>query len=78
MSEEGFSSEIIEALRALTKYKRESRTDAAKRAVVNPIARAVKIADVTDNMNLKRIPNPPKNDFNRMKEYEKVIKILQG
>jgi (p)ppGpp synthase/HD superfamily hydrolase len=76
LAEEGFSSEIIEALRALTKYECELRTDAAKRAVVNPIARAVKIADVTDNMNLKRIPNPKKEDFNRMKEYEDVMKIL--
>ena len=37
----GFSSDVIEAIQALTKKEGESRIEAAYRAVRNPIARAV-------------------------------------
>jgi guanosine-3',5'-bis(diphosphate) 3'-pyrophosphohydrolase len=73
---EGFPPEVIEAVRALTKLEGESRIEAAKRAVRNPIARAVKLADVTDNMDLGRIAEPGEKDFARLKEYEQVRRIL--
>ncbi len=47
---EGFSEEVLEAVKALTKVDGEARLEAAQRAAQNPIARAVKLADVTDNM----------------------------
>jgi len=78
LSEEGFPQEVIEAVRTLTKHKGESRIDAAKRAVQNSIARAVKLADVTDNMDLSRISAPTEKDFARMKEYEQVRLILMA
>ena len=74
---EGFSEEIIEAVRALTKHKGESRIDAAHRAADNAIARQVKLADVCDNMDLSRISNPSQKDFDRLEEYKKVRAILQ-
>jgi len=77
LEKEGFAPEIIEAVRALTKLHGESRMDAAKRTRLNKIARIVKIADVSDNMNLKRIPEPTKKDLARMKEYMAVLKILE-
>jgi hypothetical protein len=43
---------------------------------VNPIARNVKLADVTDNMDLSRIPNPTEADFARLEEYKRVKEIL--
>lgn len=73
---EGFSVEIVDALRCLTKLEGESRFDAAHRAVVNPIARAVKLADVTDNMDLSRIAHPTEKDYARLKQYEQVRTIL--
>ncbi len=73
---EGFSEAVIEAVRALTKYEGESREAAAQRAVANPIARNVKLADVSDNMDLSRIPHPTEADFSRLKEYERVKEIL--
>jgi len=76
LQKEGFPVEVIEAVRALTKHEGEARIDAAKRAVRNPIARVVKLADVTDNMDLGRIPQPTEKDFARLKEYEKVREIL--
>jgi len=54
----------------------ESRLEAAARAAQNSIARAVKLADVTDNMDLGRIADPEDRDFERLKEYVKVRKLL--
>ena len=73
---EGFTLEVIEALDALTKRPGESRVDAAKRARKHPIARAVKLADNAENMDLSRIPNPTAKDLARLEEYKKVRKIL--
>lgn len=74
---EGFPAQVVEAVRVLTKRPGESRLEAAGRAVRNRIARAVKLADVADNMNLKRIANPAKKDHARLKEYEQVMEVLQ-
>jgi GTP diphosphokinase / guanosine-3',5'-bis(diphosphate) 3'-diphosphatase len=73
---EGFSETVVDAVRALTKHDGESRIAAAHRAAANPIARAVKLADVTDNMDLSRIPAPTGKDYARLQEYEQVRAIL--
>lgn len=72
----GFSVAIISAVSALTKTDGESREEAARRAVQDPIARQVKLADVADNMDLSRIPNPTERDLARMEEYKRVREIL--
>ena len=46
------------------------------RTAQNPLACAVKIADVQDNMNLTRIPNPTARDLARLEEYRQVLEIL--
>jgi GTP diphosphokinase / guanosine-3',5'-bis(diphosphate) 3'-diphosphatase len=73
---EGFSEEIVEAVGVLTKLPDESRKDAAKRARQNPIARAVKLADYAENMDLTRIPSPTPKDLARLEEYKTVREIL--
>jgi (p)ppGpp synthase/HD superfamily hydrolase len=73
---EGFPAEVVDAVRALTKHAGEKRLDAAHRAAANPIARAVKLADVADNMDLGRIATPTEKDFARLKEYEAVRQVL--
>ena len=78
LSEEGFSAEIVSAVRALTKLKGESRVDAARRAVEHPIARQVKLADIKDNMDMSRIPDPTDKDFARLDEYKLVKEILEA
>ena len=81
LAEEGFHKDVIDAvdtIRALTKFDGESRIDAAHRAAQNPIARQVKLADVTDNMDMSRLPNPTGRDYARLGEYEQVRAILEG
>lgn len=73
---EGFDPKIVKAIDALTKKPGESRIQAASRAAIDPIARNVKLADVNDNMDLKRISDPKDKDFDRLKEYASVRKLL--
>lgn len=73
----GFSAEIIKSIQALTKQTGESRLEAAKRTVLNPLATQVKYVDVLDNMNLTRINNPTAHDFARLEEYKVVLEILK-
>ena len=72
LTQEGFPPEVIAAVQALTKTKGESRLQAAARAAANRIARAVKLADNAENMDLGRIANPTDKDLARVKDYEQV------
>lgn len=76
LSEAGFSAEIINAVRALTKLDGESRVEAARRAAKHPIARQVKLADVKDNLDISRIPHLTAKDHARLDEYKLVQEIL--
>lgn len=77
LQQEGFSQEIIAAVVALTKQEGMSREQAAIQARQNPIARLVKIADVSENMQIERIPNPTDKDYARLATYQQVMHILQ-
>lgn len=76
LAREGFSEEILQAIEALTKRPGETRLQAAVRAAQHPVARRVKLADVADNMDLSRIPNPTEQDYARLQEYEAVRLLL--
>jgi GTP diphosphokinase / guanosine-3',5'-bis(diphosphate) 3'-diphosphatase len=76
LAQAGFSAEILEAIDALTKRKGETRLEAAARAASNPIARIVKLADNTENMDLSRIEHPTEKDFVRIEEYKAVRELL--
>lgn len=73
---EGFPEEVLEAIHALTKAPGESRIEAARRAAAHPLARVVKLADVSDNMDLSRIAQPTEKDFARLREYAQVRALL--
>lgn len=73
---EGFPAEVLDAIRALTKTEGEARLAAARRAAENPVAKVVKLADVTDNMDLSRISQPTEEDYARLRVYEQVRALL--
>lgn len=77
LREYGFNELIIEALKSVTKLEGESKMDAARRAIMNPIGRVVKLADLKDNMDLGRIKNPTDKDFARNEKYKEVRDFLE-
>jgi (p)ppGpp synthase/HD superfamily hydrolase len=73
---EGFSENVIEALRLLTHTDGSPYPDYIERLSTNTLAKAVKKADLTDNMDLKRIPGPTEKDFARLQKYHRAWTIL--
>lgn len=73
---EGFGLEIIDALRLLTRKKEDDYMEYISRLKSNRTARAVKLADLTDNMDISRIKNPTEVDFQRLEKYRKAKKLL--
>ena len=79
LAEEGFSQEIISALRCVTKLsENENYDDFIDRVKKNPLAVAVKINDLTDNMDIRRLPYLSDKDVKRLKKYLKAYKRLTG
>lgn len=79
LAEEGFSQEIISALRCVTKLsENENYDDFIDRVKKNPLAVAVKINDLTDNMDIRRLPYLSDKDIKRLKKYLKAYKRLTG
>lgn len=72
----GFSGVIVDAIDRLTKRPGETRIDAAKRAMGNPLSLAVKLADVNDNLDVTRLPHFRERDFQRVQEYLIVREML--
>ncbi len=76
---EGFEPEIIAALRCVTKTsENENYDDFIERVKKNPLAVAVKINDLTDNMDIRRLPYLSDKDVKRLKKYLKAYKKLIG
>ncbi|MEG4144806.1 HD domain-containing protein [Microcoleus sp. Pol12B5] len=75
---EGFPEVIVSAIEAITKIEGEAYPAYLERVIANPIALAVKIADVTHNLDLRRIANPTEADFQRIAKYKKVLSQLRA
>ena len=79
LAQEGFSKEVIDALRCVTKLsENENYDDFIERVRKNPLAVAVKINDLTDNMDIRRLPYLSDKDVKRLKKYLKAYKRLIG
>ena len=74
---EGFSIEVIDALKSVTKNSDDEGYDSfIQRAIRNPIGRKVKIADLRDNLDVTRIPDIGEKDLQRISKYKKALKTL--
>ncbi|MGI6017602.1 MAG: GTP pyrophosphokinase [Marvinbryantia sp.] len=76
----GFPCEIVEAVKVLTYKKTDPGTyeEYIARVAENPMAREVKICDIRHNMDLSRIPNPGKRDFQRCEKYKRALAYLEN
>ena len=68
----GYPTEVLEALDCLTKRPAEEYEDFIQRIKPNPIARRVKLVDLEDNMDVRRLPTMNEEDFQRLKKYRKA------
>ena len=79
LAAEGFSAQVIEALRCVTKLSETEPYDKfIARIKHNPLAVAVKLNDLTDNMDIRRLPYLSDKDVKRLKKYLKAYKQLTG
>ena len=76
--QQGFPMDIIEVLRLLTKQPGdyENYEGYILRLQHDPLAREVKIADLTHNSDITRIPHPTAEDFQRLEKYKHALSIL--
>ena len=68
----------MDALDCVTRREDESWDSYIDRVSMNPIAIKVKLADLTHNMDLRRISNPCANDYARIDRYKKTYDFLNS
>jgi len=74
---EGFPAHIIDALRCVTKISEEEPYEEfILRVKSNPLAVAVKINDLTDNMDIRRLAEINDKDVQRLRKYLKAYREL--
>ena len=78
LEQEGFSAEVVKGLRAVTKVEGESYEDFVARAALDPVGKAVKLADLMENSDLSRIAEPSQKDLERVEKYGRAIAYLMA
>ena len=73
---QGFPAEVIDALKLLTHDKQVPYMEYVARIRENPVARAVKLADLQHNSDLSRLNTLTAKDLARVAKYAEAIQIL--
>jgi (p)ppGpp synthase/HD superfamily hydrolase len=73
---EGFEDAVVEAIDGLTRRDGEVYLDFCRRAAGNEIARAVKLADIDDNLDPARVAALPEGSHSLGERYRKARAIL--
>lgn len=71
---EGFSDEVLAALKCITKTKDEAYEAFIRRVATNPLATKVKIQDLKDNMDVSRLNGRP---HWKMDTYKTALEYLE-
>lgn len=77
IKELGFSKRVIEALELMTHDKSVPYMDYVEKIKDNPIAKAVKIADLKHNSDLSRLDVVDDKARKRVEKYAAAIKLLE-
>ena len=72
----GLTADEIDAVILLTKPHQEDYMHYIKRVACHPIAREVKMCDLTHNMDLSRLPHVTEKDIRRVAQYKKAYDYL--
>lgn len=77
--DDGFPMHIVDALRCVTKLSdSEPYDEFIERVKTNPLAVAVKINDLTDNMDIRRYKELSDWDVKRLRKYLRAYQDLQS
>jgi len=77
LEKEGFSKEIIEVLKLITKESdNEDYSNFIQRIMTNKTAISVKLNDLRDNMDITRLKELTNNDLKRLNKYLKAYRLL--
>lgn len=76
LESEGFSNTIMDAVRAISQDENEAKADYIERLIKNPLAIRVKLNDLEDNMDIRRLPELTEKDVTRLKNYLKTYHRL--
>ena len=75
---EGFDERIIEALKCLTKNEGDGYDSFIQRVITNSIAIKVKLNDLQDNMDIRRLSEITEEDRERLNKYLRAYKYLKS
>ena len=77
LQKEGFSKDVIEALKCVTKTSEdEDYAEFINRVKINPLAVKVKLNDLRDNMDIRRMPEVLESHLKRLNKYLKAYNEL--
>jgi len=75
----GFTEQVIEALDGVTRRPDETYQEFVNRSQCNPISCQVKLADLEDNMDIRRLSTlPTEKDWERLKRYRQAWEQLRN
>jgi len=77
LRKEGFAMVVLQAVDELTRRDGEDYMKYIDRLKNNPIARKSKIADLEDNMDMRRLPTVTPKDVERLARYHQVWVMLK-
>lgn len=72
----GFARQVVEALSLLTHDKSMPYMEYVERVSCNPVAKAVKMADLIHNMDMSRLKEPTAKDHERIEKYREAYAFL--
>ena len=75
---QGISEPVLEAVRLLTHLGGVEYMDYVAALKPNPIAKAVKLADLAHNSDLSRLDSVSEKDLQRIEKYRKAKELLES
>lgn len=74
---EGFPESVIRGVDAVTRREPETYEEFVLRAKADPIGKRVKMADLIDNSDVRRLPEITEKDRVRLEKYKRAMEELE-
>lgn len=78
LRQEGFSETVLRGLDGVTRRPDESYEQFVARAKTDPLSRQVKLADLEDNLDVRRLTQLSNHDLKRLQRYRDSWHALLG